>query len=76
MKEELEEKIVRNISKSSNISNIWDFRKKQGDRSLLLTVTAIFVFHRLKTKLNPMKSTRLSVIYVACRALKINDRPI
>lgn len=52
-------------------------RIEKGVTFLGIAVTpAIFVFHRSKTKLNPMKSTRLSVIYVACRALKINDRPI
>lgn len=52
-------------------------RIEKGVTFLGIAVTpAIFVFHRSKTKLNPMKSTQLSVIYVACRALKINDRPI
>lgn len=52
-------------------------RIEKGVTFLGIAVTpANFVFHRSKTKLNPMKSTRLSVIYVACRALKINDRPI
>lgn len=49
---------------------------KRIEKGVTFLGIAIFVFHRSKTKLNPMKSTRLSVIYVACRALKINDRPI
>lgn len=84
-------KVIRNICESVRIfwgfskhRKICDWKNRQNWKRIEKGVTflgiavtpAIFVFHRSKTKLNPMKSTRLSVIYVACRALKINDRPI